>query len=75
MLLGPSTPQTIICALGKPWLSRFMSGIVPPWPMVPQPAPKCACEASCRACSNHGVVLGAFQPLAEPSPSKVTWAW
>ena len=33
LLLGPSTPQTIICALGKPWLSMFISGIVPPWPI------------------------------------------
>ena len=33
VLLGPSTPQTIICACGKPWLSMFISGMVPPWPM------------------------------------------
>ena len=51
-----------------------MSGMVPPWPMVPQAAPKCACEADCSACSNHGVVSGAFQPLAAPSGLKVTLA-
>ena len=33
LLRGPSTPHTIICALGKPCCSRFISGIVPPWPM------------------------------------------
>jgi len=33
LLLGPSTPQTIIWALGKPCCSRFISGMVPPWPM------------------------------------------
>ena len=32
-----------------------MSGIVPPCPMWPHGAPKCACEASLSACSNHAV--------------------
>jgi hypothetical protein len=30
---GPSTPQTIIWDFGNPWLSMFIRGIVPPWPM------------------------------------------
>ena len=28
-----------------------------------------------KACSNHGAVLGAFQPVALPAPSNVTRAW
>jgi MFS family permease len=42
LLLGPSTPHTIICAFGKPWLSMFMRGMVPPWPMNPHAAPNWA---------------------------------
>src|SRR6218665_3731290 len=30
LLLGPSTPQTIIWALGRLWLSMFITGMVPP---------------------------------------------
>ena len=33
LLFGPSTPHTIICALGKPRSSMFIRGIVPPCPM------------------------------------------
>src|SRR5512133_3205181 len=66
LLLGPSTPQTIICAFGKPWLSMPMSGIVPPCPIVAQGAPKKFCDASFRAFSNHGTLAGAFQPVAPP---------
>ena len=33
LLLGPSTPQTIIWARGKPVLNMFIREIVPPWPI------------------------------------------
>src|SRR5450830_1217088 len=33
LLLGPSTPHTIIWALGKPLDSMLIKGMVPPWPM------------------------------------------
>jgi hypothetical protein len=44
----------------------LMSGIVPPWPIVPQGAPKKFCDAALSASSNHGALLGAFQPVAPP---------
>jgi hypothetical protein len=51
-----------------------MTGIVPPSPIHIAGLPKCLFDAASIACSSHGAVIGACQPVAAWPASKRTRA-